>query len=192
MNLVPGVTAVIPTIPTRRYYLERAVRSVLNQTHPVDAISVALDKDHEGAALTRNRALESVGTEWCAFLDDDDEWLPEHVESLLGAADETGADVVYPWFLVPDGFDVLAAKGLPFDRNELRLRNYIPVTVLARTKLLRAVGGFTSRGDDENPCEDWGCWLKLVEAGASFHHLNQRTWVWNWHGKNTSGRGDRW
>jgi glycosyltransferase involved in cell wall biosynthesis len=187
-----GVTAVIPTIPPREYYLERALRSVIHQTRPVDAISVAVDHDHEGAAATRNRALAAVQTEWAAFLDDDDEWLPEHVGALLEAADESGADVIYPWFIVPGGWDPLAAKGRPFDPDELHVRNYIPTTVLARTALIRAAGGFQPKGPPDNPCDDWGCWLKLVEAGADFHHLNRRTWVWNWHGENTSGRGDRW
>lgn len=192
-----GVTAVIPTIPPRGYYLERALRSVIRQTRPVDAISVSVDHDHAGAARTRNRALSAVRTEWTAFLDDDDEWLPEHIASLLDAADETGADVIYPWFLVPNGYDCLEAKGKPFDADDLRTRNYIPVTVLARTALLLDVGGFENQAYDPtdpyaSACDEWSCWLKLLGKGAAFHHLNRLTWVWNWHGKHTSGRGDRW
>lgn len=199
----PGVTAVIPTIPPRsgKGYggkLARAIRSVMNQTHPVDAISIAVDLRHEGAAATRNRALARVATEWSAFLDDDDEWMPGHVERLLAHAEATGADVVYPWFSVPQGWDPFGDReGQPFEEKELRdVRNYIPVTVLARTDLVRSVGGFENRNNSTepgaSPCDEWGCWLKLLDAGARFEHLNLRTWIWHWHGQNTSGRGDRW
>ena len=192
-----GVTVVIPSIPPRvRTILPRAMDSVFRQERQVDGISLAIDHDHEGAAVTRNRALKGVTTEWTAFLDDDDTLRPGHIGSLLEAAEASGADLVYPWFTVPSGFDPWPEReGQPFNRELLKTMNYIPVTVLARTKLLHEVGGFRPKGPPENPCDDWGCWDALLEAGAKFHHLNKRTWFWMWHswyGGNTSGRGDRW
>jgi glycosyltransferase involved in cell wall biosynthesis len=193
-----GVTVVIPTIPPRRYMMASTVHSVLTQTRPVDAISIAVDHRHEGAAPTRNRALAGVRTEWTAFLDDDDTMNPNHIELLLAHAEKTGADVVYPWFDVPDGFDPFPVyEGQPFNEKALReVQNYIPVTVLVRTGLARGVGGFESRNSSTaggaSPCEEWGLWLKLLDIGARFSHLDQRTWKWNWHPGNTSGRGDRW
>lgn len=194
-----GVTAVIPTIPPRAAsgQLQRAMASVLAQTYPVQAVSVAVDHGHEGAAVTRNRALAGVRTEWTAFLDDDDEWLPGHVAALLGTAEATGADVVYPWFHVVNGFDPFPQySGRPFDEAALRdVQNYIPVTVLARTRLLHDVGGFENRNDSTapgaSPCDEWGLWLKLLAYGARFVHYAGQTWAWHWE-NNTSGRGDRW
>jgi hypothetical protein len=65
-----------------------------------------------------------------------------------------------------------------------------------RTGLARGVGGFTPRNESTaegaSPCEEWGLWLKLLDIGAKFSHLDQRTWCWHWHPGNTSGRGDRW
>lgn len=190
----PGVTAVIPSIPPRvGKQLHSALDSVLMQQRPVDAISVYVDHGRLGAARARTRALAGVSTEWAALLDDDDAWYPEHVGLLLEHAQETGADVVYPWFDVPQGFDPWPYReGQPFDEELLRTENYIPITVLARTELLWDVGGFTPKGPPDNPCDDWGTWERLVEAGAKFAHLNRRTWSWNWHGGNTSGRTDRW
>jgi glycosyltransferase involved in cell wall biosynthesis len=192
----PGVTAVIPSIPPRvDTHLRRALASVLGQTRPVDAISVHVDHERLGSAVNRTLALEAVRTEWCALLDDDDEWDPTHVASLLEHARATGADLVYPWFTIPQmpwGDPWPEREGQPFDQELLRSVNYIPITVLVRTELLREVGGFTPKGPPENPCDDWGTWDALLEAGARFEHLNRRTWRWNWWGGNTSGRRDRW
>jgi hypothetical protein len=193
----PGVTACIPVHLPRlgTGVMDRALRSVSDQTRPVDAISIAVDRKHEGAAATRNRALAGVVTEWTAFLDSDDQWRSHHVERLMESAERTHADVVYPWFtIVPSGDDPWPDReGKPFDGQRLRtVENYIPVTVLARTKLLHDVGGFQPLGPAENPCDDWGAWVALLDAGAKFHHLNERTWFWWWWAGNTNGRGDVW
>jgi glycosyltransferase involved in cell wall biosynthesis len=168
------ITVAIPTIPGRRELLHRAIDSVRAQTHPTK-IQVALDTNGEGAAATRNRALAQVDTEWVAFLDDDDELKPHHLKLCARHAVLTGADLVYPGF---DGEDDTGMFGVPFDALLLRRRNYIPVTVLVRTDLVRS--GFTPHPDEYgNPCEDWGLWLKLLDAGARFSHLPQRTWIRN-------------
>lgn len=194
----PGVTVAVPAhTPRVQRHLHRALDSVLQQDRAVDGIVVSVDHDHNGAAVTRNRVLEQVETEWTAFLDSDDELLHDHVRLLLERAEITGADLVYPHFTVrladgTDGPDPFADReGQPFDPALLATRNTIPVTVLVRTKLLQAVGGFEPKGPPENPCDDWGAWDKLLQAGALFVPLNRRTWLWHW-GDNTGGRGDAW
>lgn len=195
----PGVTACIPVHQPRlrSHIFTSALDSVYWQDRPIDAISIAIDTEHEGAAVTRNKALAGIATEWTAFLDSDDQWRSDHVSSLLAHAEKTGADLVYPWFtIIPGGRDPWPHReGQPFSRSELEKYNYIPVTVLARTELLHEVGGFRPKGPPDNPCDDWGCWDALLAAGATFEHLNRRTWYWRWHniaGGNTSGRGDAW
>lgn len=189
-----AVTAVIPSIPTRgANLLEHALPSVLSQTLPVDAISVAVDFGRKGAAANRNDALRGVSTEWTAFLDDDDVWGPDHVMDLMSVAEDTGADLVYPWFHLPVGADPFPQYfGEPFDPAALDRQNFIPITVLVRTERLWEAGLFKPKGPPENPCEDWGMWLALRDAGAKIVHFPCRTWTWNWHEGNTSGRADRW
>jgi glycosyltransferase involved in cell wall biosynthesis len=191
-----GVTAVIPSIPPRvGKELHRAVDSVLQQDWPVAGISVAVDHAHAGAAATRNRALSAVTTEFVAFLDDDDEWCPDHVRLLMECAAETGADMVYPWFTVPEGWDPWPYReGQPFDPVLLDTENYIPVTCLIRTEVIRSVGGFVPRNPDPagDQADDWGAWLKIRDSGAKIVHLNRRSWIWHWHSGNTSGSGQRW
>jgi len=187
--LRPGVTVVIPSIPPRAEMLSRAVASVLTQTCPPEAISVALDHDHEGSAATRNRALAAVQTEWTAFLDDDDQLLPHHVGSLLMCAANNGADVVYSCPEVEGRPAPVLRFGLPFDAAELRRGNYIPVTSLVRTRLAQASRFRCLRGSIH---DDWGFYLGLLNLNARFEHLPEKTWIWNWHPGQTEGQANRW
>lgn len=194
------VAVCIPSIAPRGQMLTRAIASVGAQTRAADALCVAIDHDRSGAAVVRNRAWRMADTEFVAFLDDDDELLPNHLEHLLDVQARHDADVVYPWHRIigPDGrtkADLLGAQGLPFDAEALDSRNYIPVTLLVRRALLDEVGGFPVPGTPDWPhqdCEDWACWRRLRDAGGIFVHTPEVTWLWHHHGANTSGRGDRW
>ena len=209
--LDPDVLVVIPTIPARADLLKRALASIYE---PDVRLAVAIEEDTDGLdpSYCRNRAVTNMTAAgmrptWLAFLDDDDEFHPDHLRKLVAHAEETGADVVYPWFDLnvggrmdnARGDNLLLINGDPafgheFDGEALDRNNYIPVTALVRTSLFIQVGGFPEPGTEAWPnpdCEDWGLWLRLRDAGAKFSHLAERTWTWHWHGKNTSGRPDR-
>lgn len=193
----------IPSIPPRGRMLMRALASVAAQTRQPDQIVVSIDNGGIGSAANRNKALEAATGDWVAFLDDDDEFLPRHLERLLQAAEDNPfSDLIYPWFegintegifTVPQRGEQVPPFGVAFDaeldnciRND---GNFIPVTVLVRTDLIRKVGGFVPLGaEGADQCDDWGCWKRLLEAGASFSHLPERTWRWNGHPHHTSGR----
>lgn len=185
----PEVTVALPTIPPRRAMLRRALSSVMAQTYPVSALSVVQDLWANGAAWTRNEALKAVRTPWVAFLDDDDQMLPNHLETLVGAALETGADYVYSWFVEGDHPDPLGHFGKPFNNDS---PTQTTITTLVRTELAQAVGfeeppiGATIHGQRFG--EDYLFTVGCAAKGAKIVHIPARTWVWNWHGRNTSGR----
>jgi GT2 family glycosyltransferase len=204
-----SVCVAIPSIPPRKQQLARAVTTVLAQTHPIDQLSVSIDHDRLGAAGNRNRAAFAASTEWVAFLDDDDEMDPTHIATLVRHAEATGADLVFPWHRIKKndveiGKDILPHRGISDEDipKELRKANFIPVTVLVRTAALVAVGGFPTPGSQEWPhadCEDWGCWLRLLDAGFKISHIPEVTWTWHHWGwgkpgqeGNTSGMPTRW
>lgn len=190
MPAADDVTVIIPTIPPRRQMLKRAVHSALMQSWAPAAIHIELDTHHAGSAATRNRALEAVRTEWVAFLDDDDVLLPNHLEVLCKAADAYAADVVYPWPQMNGAPDPSPDRfGLPFDEDLLRVRSYIPVTSLVETELAQAAQFWAPDG---SVYDDWGFYLRLLDLGATFHHVPERTWIWNVGTHNTSGQPDRW
>jgi hypothetical protein len=181
-----GITVVVPTIPTRERQLTRAVSSVVAQLLQPTRVIVEIDWDGEGAAVVRNRALAKVSTSLVAFLDDDDELYPNHLLALARLMRLSPADVAYPYFDC-DGDDEIRMFGVPFDPLLLRRANFIPVTVLASTEKIRSAGGFQPHPDEnDDPCEDWGLWLSMLDDGCRFAHLPARTW--RWHNK-TGTRG---
>lgn len=188
------VTVCIPSIPTRQGLLRRALGSVYRQTHPVAAVSIAHDLDHEGAWTTRNRALAGVRTTWTAFLDDDDELLPHHVEHLLRVAREREVDVAWGWFHVIGGRDPFPHyRGLAYVPSQPHI---VPITYLVRTELLHAAvevtGGF--RGDEAGAWDnqDQPLMDAYHELGRGSWADEERTWNWHHHGGNTSGLPTRW
>lgn len=104
----PSVTAIIPT-HRRPHLVMRALDSALKQTYPrLNVILVIDGKDEQtcrlanelkesrlrivelrsrvGAAQARNIGVDLSTTDWVAFLDDDDEWLPEKIAKQMEAA----------------------------------------------------------------------------------------------------------
>lgn len=187
------VTVVIPSIAPRRRLLTRAVASVAAQEQPAAAISVAIDSQHEGAWTTRNRALSTARTTWSAFLDDDDELLPHHLQFLLDMADEHGLDLVWGWFSVVGGVDPFPQhRGRQYDPAEPSI---VPITYLARTELLHdavaATGGFVGDEIGAWDNQDYPLFDYVARHGRHMA-FDDKTWLWHHHGANTSGLPDRW
>ncbi|WP_083672937.1 glycosyltransferase family 2 protein [Micromonospora sp. CB01531] len=108
MTRTPDVSVVIPTCDRPDLVL-RAVRSALAQTVDTIEVIVVVDGADEatlkalaavpddrlrvvplaergGAPNARNVGVREARAEWTAFLDDDDEWLPEKLAVQLAAA----------------------------------------------------------------------------------------------------------
>lgn len=191
------ISVVIPTHPARvnNGMTKRALGSVLGQSHPASAILVEQDLHKTGAALTRNRGLQKVNTEWVAFLDSDDQMKKHHLATLVRCAEETGADYIYSWY-DPIGFskDPLPHFGKVFDPER---PTQTTITTLVRAELAKEVGFREVEPgkliDGERYGEDFQFTVEIIAKGGKIVHIPSRTWLWNYHGYNTSGlptRGD--
>ncbi|MEO3830326.1 glycosyltransferase family A protein [Actinomadura sp. B10D3] len=87
-----------------------ATRAALPESPPGTEVlySPRSASDHSGPgrlARLRNLAVARATTDRIAFLDDDNEWEPEHIESLLSLARATGSPAVHSERIVlhPDG-----------------------------------------------------------------------------------------
>jgi hypothetical protein len=207
---LPSVTVCIPTIPTRREMLERALESVTRQTHPADDVVIMEDTHGHGAATTRNAAWQMAETDVVAFLDDDDEFLPQHLEACLTTMVEKKAGLVYPWFELvgwpdatpqrPDALATMSNGNLvhpmgvefgPEQERHYRFHAFIPITTLVRRPLLERSGGYPQPGTAAWPrkdCEDWGGHLALLDIGCRFVHHPERTWRCHYHAGSTAGQ----
>lgn len=193
LRIADRVTAVIPALPSREHGLSRCVQSVMQQSTPIYDIAIAIDRRAEGSADTRTRALNRVTTRWAAFLDDDDEWLSNHISTFYKTLDDGHRfDVLYTGCIVVDKNGNTIPQqpewgrfGEPFDPCLLRQQSYIPVTSFVRTELAQSVGGFVR--PEGSPYDDWGFYLRMLDGGARFLHVPVVTWMWRHHGRNTSG-----
>jgi len=110
------IAAVIPTY-NRAPLLGRAIESVLAQTYRAAEIIVIDDgsrddsaavaakfgtairyvrQENAGASEARNNGVRLASTEWVAFLDSDDVWVPTHLERMAAAIEGTkGCAPVY-------------------------------------------------------------------------------------------------
>ena len=136
--------------------------------------SVRLDRP-AGGAVARNRAIGEARSELVAFLDDDDEWLPEKLERQVAALALAPPDAA----LVHSSFVELDEQGRgrvagAIDWAERDPADTLPrgnvlglSTVVARRALLDDVGGF----DERLPrLQDWDLWIR-VATRARFVHV---------------------
>lgn len=178
-----------PTIPGREGLLAEAIASVDAQTVPCQHW-VLTDVRRVGPAATRNVMASKTTADWVAFLDDDDLWLPHHVETVFEEMDVGYHDVIYTHCMI-EGRPGWDPQRDHFDERAMRQMNYIPLGgVVIRKSMFDAVGGFP----DER-YEDHGLFIRLLNAGAKFHCLPERTWVYrfgDWDSRSKEcWRGDR-
>jgi glycosyltransferase involved in cell wall biosynthesis len=173
------VTIITPTIEGRELLLAEAAASVQAQTESVVHF-IRCDTRRRGPAMARNDVLEMVQTPFVGFLDDDDLLDPEHVESLMRLFAQGSAlpDLAWSRCRVETSGVATFALHQPIRPDYQQLarggRNFIPVTVIARTASIRAVGGF----DPLARYEDYDLWCRMLHAGQRFAHLPVTTWTY--------------
>lgn len=108
------ITVIMPC-HNREKYVEEALQSAANQTlRPARVIAVddgstdrsvevmkktgiadqIIQVEFKNAAAARNAGIGLVTTEWIAFLDSDDSWYPEHLETAMHILTNT-SDIAY-------------------------------------------------------------------------------------------------
>jgi len=166
-----------------------------------------VDEERRGAAWCRNKLLEEVETDVVAWLDDDDWFRENHLKACMRAMENTFAvDLVYPIPIFVGHRDPTAVThqgvfptspwGLRFTQEHAahirEVGSFIPMTHLVRTESVHKIGGFPEgRFNDAGRYqgEDELYLINLLDAGAQFHHLAERTWYWQRNPKSTAGKG---
>jgi glycosyltransferase involved in cell wall biosynthesis len=198
-----SISIVMPT-HNRAALLPRALESVLRQSDPDFELIVVDDGSSDGTpallaqrapdprvrvlrnepaggpAVARNRGIRAAGGDWIAFLDDDDELLPDYVARLRAAIQaDPRLDLVWSgverWHHRADGgHDVESLHWR--DRwdgraaTEHRFLNFFALSfgVAVRRERLLAVGLFDERFSSS---EDLDLAMRLVAAGAAYAAL---------------------
>ena len=204
----PLVSVIMPTFD-RPDFLPRAVKSVLAQTYPnvelivvndagcpVDELLRPLDPEgrityvrlgrNRNRSAARNAGLALARGKYVAYLDDDDWYLPSHLERLVGLLEQSGGAVAYSFServteeKRTDGWvqtAITPVYRMPYQPALLLVGNYIPMPCLVhRRDCLDSVGTFD---EDMMTHEDWDLLIRL-STRYPFEQLPEATCCFSW------------
>ncbi len=172
------VSAIITT-HNRKKLLRRAIESVMNQTYK-DLECIVVDdagtdeteeyikdfiesgrikyiyipkNESKGGNHARNIGIQSSNGEYLAFLDDDDEWMPEKTEKQVAVLEEDAAvGFVYCGIITEQNMDPSTRHYGPMDEEHLKDGELIKevliriitttTTIMIRKKIIDEVGLF--------------------------------------------------
>ena len=188
--MIPKVSVIIPT-HNRASFVQKAVQSVFDQSfknweliivddgstdntqdllkfhanHPKVRLLKTLNR---GVSAARNLGVRQALGTWIAFLDSDDQWLPEKLEKQM---DESRRN---PKISIIHGNEIWVRRGIrvnPMKKHQkrggdlfsqaLKLCCISPSTVLIKKSLFDKVGGFR---EDFPVCEDYDLWLRITSC----------------------------
>ncbi|HNX26703.1 MAG TPA: glycosyltransferase family A protein [Phycisphaerae bacterium] len=197
----PQFTVVMPAY-NHQNYVEEAVRSVMGQTFTdwelwavddgsTDETGKILDrlacedsrihvihKTNGGVSSARNTAIANARSEWLAYLDSDDVWLPDTLQKYHDFINSNPqADFIYGYRHRMDSAGnktILDGRfqDAPTSALELFTSQYLsPCRVCHRTELIEKAGNY-----DENlpACEDYELFLRF-SLFTKFYPLGQPT-----------------
>ncbi|HBK3324125.1 TPA: glycosyltransferase [Vibrio parahaemolyticus] len=190
------------TTKNRRKLLERALLSVLNQTHKELDIIIVDDassddtcdfldmcvRNHNnvryfknkmsmGACYSRNIAISQAKGKYITGLDDDDEFHSQRVEKLLKKfIDNKFSCICSSVYLIDETGERSQYKDKTgvINLNSLLTKNYIGNQVLTKTSYLRSLSGF----DVGFPAlQDYDMWVRLVERYGEAYKLKDYLYI---------------
>ena len=188
LDEIPNVSVIIPTY-NRADLVKRAIKSVLDQTYQnfelivindnslddtINVINTFKDsriqcishKKNRGAPAARNTGINKSRGEYIAFLDDDDEWLPEKLEIQLEYLNHRpNVGLIYAGYEIVDKDKNKIHRINPKERGNTFHRilhtNFIgSPTVLVRRECFESVGGFDEKFKSS---QDWDMWIRISQ-----------------------------
>lgn len=188
------VSAIITTYKREPAIVCRAVNSILGQTYKNIEIIIVDDspdsyplrnqvqeavmqiapeakyifhETNQGACVARNTGLSAASGQFVAYLDDDDEWMPDKIQKQIAVMAQEKTALVYCGHVFCNENSMFHKTILPKlvkgDVYEALLKeNFIGSTSfpLIRTTAIREVGGFDVLMES---AQDYDVWLRLAE-----------------------------
>jgi glycosyltransferase involved in cell wall biosynthesis len=188
---MPKVSVIVPT-HNRVQFVRNAVSSVLDQIFQdfevivVDDASIdntseevhALNDEriryikherNQGGSASRNTGIKNAKGEFLAFLDDDDEWLPEKLSMQIELLHKSGPQVgcIYTGALrIEKSSQKVVSCRTPIKRgyifDDMLVKNWIggASTLLAKKECFDCVGLFDEKLQSS---QDWDMWIRLSQ-----------------------------
>ncbi len=135
---------------------------------------VYIKQPNKGAAAARNTAVRAASGDLVAFLDGDDTWMPDFLESQLAFLEKTGVDMVYSdASIFGEGIDtartfmaVCPSRGAvtPLSLIQMTCNVITSGTVVRRERIVSA--GFFDESPQWRRGQDFEMWFRLAKLGA--------------------------
>jgi glycosyltransferase involved in cell wall biosynthesis len=196
----PKISCILTTYNRAEKFLPQAIKSVLDQTFKdfeliiVDDASIddtqkvlnafkkadsrikviAHQKNFGSDTRGKNEGLLASRGDYIAYIDDDCEWHPYHLEKLLAKLEQNPElDLVYCDMWIYDTsrpeWEGMLGIAMNFDGQFLLNRCFIDTSeVLHKREIAFRVGGW----DESLPkFVDWNLWVRMMKAGAKMMRL---------------------
>ena len=208
----PVFSIVVPAYRTPVLFLEQMIESVRSQTYPFWELCIAnaspedeqmaevlqryvqmdqrihvknLDKNL-GIAENTNEAFSMASGTFVGLLDHDDLLAPQALYRMMERLEEKEIDVFYTDEdkVTTDLAEHFQPHFKPdFNLDLLRSNNYITHFFVARTELVRNVGGFRREYDG---AQDYDFIFRCVEQAGEICHIPEILYHWRTHKESTS------
>ena len=208
----PVFSIVVPAYRTPVLFLEQMIESVRSQTYPCWELCIAnaspedeqmaevlqryvqmdqrihvknLDKNL-GIAENTNEAFSMASGTFVGLLDHDDLLAPQALYRMMERLEEKEIDVFYTDEdkVTTDLAEHFQPHFKPdFNLDLLRSNNYITHFFVARTELVRNVGGFRREYDG---AQDYDFIFRCVEQAGEICHIPEILYHWRTHKESTS------
>lgn len=222
LNKIPEqpLVSIIIATKDRPEMLQIAVQSVLEQTYRNTEVIVVNDGGVDVQELlnrlndrgnifylkhdypkersaSRNAGIRIARGKYIGYLDDDDLYYPNHIQTLVEFLENSEYEVAYTDATKADqekqdGKYVTIKRSVPysydFDPDLLMVNNYIPILCIMHERgCLEQTGLFDETLDTH---EDWDLWIKMCLKFGSFYHIKQTTceFTWRTDGSTTTSR----
>jgi glycosyltransferase involved in cell wall biosynthesis len=149
---------------------------------------------NRGLPATRNTGIATAEGDWVAFLDADDLWKPNHLESLVSASQIDDGDAVYSGSILYDDATWTKLSTLSpsdDDLTNLPLALYsgrlsiMSSSVMIKRASIEKFGPFSS---DFPLCSDAEYWLRILSKGGQMIHSATNTCIYRQHDNALSRR----
>jgi glycosyltransferase involved in cell wall biosynthesis len=131
--------------------------------------TISLSRNLGVAGVTRNVGIRVSRSEYLAFLDDDNEWRPDHLSRSL-EAHARGAELTYTALeRVRDDGTVVDVFSVPFDRRAVRDTAFADTSAIVVRRGPSVLFSRTPRHFGEFPKEDWALAYRLSRRLCTEH-----------------------
>ena len=205
----PEISVIITTYNREGGLLQRAIDSVLTQTFKNFELIIVDDHSKQPPAFTlpdgENRVIairmpwntgyqvrpKNVGImcsngKYIAYLDDDNVFMPDHLEVLHKAITETQADVVYGDRIykstIPDEKRFMGKMSFDYDLKRINQSNYIDTSDIMHTiQVINDIGYWDIFWERK---ADWLLMTRFGKAGKKIVHVPKIITEYWWHDDN--------